>query len=120
MEHREHVAGASYFLSGVMGGSGNGTSSVHVFVHAYFSHAYICILHACAPPHDKSRVWPVQIGGGLAGIAVESQDYRALIEAAIMNADPTATIVDPIAYVGARAGALHPPGTRPEVSLIEM
>ena len=67
----------SYFLSGVMGGSGGG-------------------------------------GASLAGIAVESQDYRALMRGAILAADPSATIVDPAIVVPAMAPGLHPPST-PEV-----
>lgn len=53
-------------------------------------------------------------GGGtssLAGIPVESQDYRAAMRAAILAADGTATIVDPAIVVTARAPELHPSGT---------
>lgn len=62
--------GASYFLSGVMGGSGAGTTN-------------------------------------LAGVAVESQDYRASIRAAVLAADSTARVVDPAEVVKLRAPELH-------------
>lgn len=68
--------GTTYFLSGVMGGSGGGTSH-------------------------------------LAGIKVESQDYRAQLRAAILAADPPAVIVDPADVVSKRAPELHPSGTPP-------
>jgi hypothetical protein len=68
-----HVRGASYFLSGVMGGSGAGTAS-------------------------------------LAGVAVESQDYRASIRAAVLAADSTACVVDPAEVVELRAPELHADG----------
>ena len=50
-------------------------------------------------------------GASLAGIAVESQDYRALMRGAILAADPSATIVDPAIVVPAMAPGLHPPST---------
>ena len=65
--------GSSFFLSGVMGGSGGGASN-------------------------------------LAGVAVESQSYRARIRDAILSADPSATVVDPAEIVAARAPELHPVG----------
>ena len=65
--------GSSFFLSGVMGGSGGGASN-------------------------------------LAGVAVESQSYRARIREAILSADPSATVVDPAEIVAARAPELHPVG----------
>ena len=42
-------------------------------------------------------------GGGsttLLGIAVESQDYRGMIQGAIKEVDETAKIVDPRAFIG--------------------
>ena len=66
--------GSTYFLSGVMGGSGGG-------------------------------------GASLAGVAVESQDYRACMRAAILAADSTAVVIDPAEIVEKRARELHPPGT---------
>ena len=66
--------GATYFLSGVMGGSGGGSAN-------------------------------------LAGVTVESQDYRALMRASIVAADPDAVIIDPADIVRERAKELHPPGT---------
>ena len=48
----------------------------------------------------------------LAGVAVESQDYRALMRAAILAFDPTASIIDPGKVVPEQlAPSLHPPGT---------
>jgi hypothetical protein len=66
--------GASYFLSGVMGGSGTGK--------------------------EKSF-----------GVDMESQDYRAQIEQAILAADPSAKIVDPLQLGAVRASELYAPGT---------
>ena len=66
--------GASYFLSGVMGGSGTGTAK-------------------------------------LAGVTVESQDYRASIRAAVLAADSTACVIDPAEVVKLRAAELHVDGT---------
>ena len=65
--------GESYFLSGVMGGSGAGTAN-------------------------------------LAGVAVESQDYRVSIRAAVLAADKTARVVDPAEVVKLRAPELHADG----------
>ena len=69
--------GATYFLSGVMGGSGSGKSTE-------------------------------------LGIAMESQDYRGMIRRAILAADSTASIVDPLQMGSDRAAQLYPQGTPEE------
>ena len=66
--------GATYFLSGVMGGSGAG-------------------------------------GSKELGIAMEEQDYRGRIRHAVLAADSTATIVDPLEMGKERAAQLYPHGT---------
>eukprot|EP00927_Polykrikos_kofoidii_P028479 TRINITY_DN24861_c0_g1_i1.p1 TRINITY_DN24861_c0_g1~~TRINITY_DN24861_c0_g1_i1.p1 ORF type:complete len:194 (+),score=31.83 TRINITY_DN24861_c0_g1_i1:70-582(+) len=68
------VGGSTYFLSGVMGGSGGG---------------------------DNKEF----------GVAMESQDYRALLRDAVLAADPMARIVDPLALGEVRAAEWYPPGT---------
>ena len=56
----------------------------------------------------------MQGNSSLVGIPVESQDYRALMRAAILAADPHAEVVDPADMVTARAPELHPHGTEPK------
>lgn len=66
--------GASWFLSGVMGGSGTGKNST-------------------------------------LGIAMESQDYRGRMHAAIVAVDPSAVLIDPLDIGAKRAATYYPPGT---------
>ena len=45
------------------------------------------------------------------GVAMESQDYRAQITQAVLAADPTAQIVDPLKMGEVRSTELYPAGT---------
>ena len=47
-------------------------------------------------------------------MALESQDYRAFVTEAILGADSSARIVDPLEMCKVRAPAMHSPGTAPE------
>ena len=77
------------------------------------------VANTCAAPaaagtsYFLSGVMGGSGGGGasLAGIAVESQDYRAQMRDAVLAADSNANIIDPAVVVADLAPRIHAPGT---------